>query len=258
MTESLSNGKIDRLGNVIRDGGMGDADWLVFESLRRRWTEIVLILKGEIRDVFPETDIDISSRLKNFETIGEKLRRSPMRLSQMRDLIGFRIIAPGGRVRQDEISAKLCTRFEGQVDKIIDRRDSPTHGYRAVHLEVKIDGAVVEIQIRTLLQHEWAEAFERLADICGRGIRYGEPMQISHLEPVLQNLLQATFNVLVTSSEFIHRHESLEQLNETAVISHGRDFAGERGLDLVGKQQKVFRQIKELQAMLTEIRQSLG
>lgn len=33
----------------------------------------------------------------------------------------------------------------------------------------------MEIQLRTKLQHEWANLFEKLADRVGRGIRYGEP-----------------------------------------------------------------------------------
>src|SRR6185312_32792 len=32
----------------------------------------------------------------------------------------------------------------------------------------------VEIQVRTQLQHQWAELYEKLADKIGRGIRYGE------------------------------------------------------------------------------------
>ncbi|MGH3722296.1 MAG: hypothetical protein ACRDRI_26350 [Pseudonocardiaceae bacterium] len=33
----------------------------------------------------------------------------------------------------------------------------------------------MEIQLRTQLQHEWVDLFEKLADRVGRGIRYGEP-----------------------------------------------------------------------------------
>jgi hypothetical protein len=236
---------------------MSDSDWLVFESLRRRCDEVELAMDIEIRSIISEVDIDITPRFKNIETIREKLRRETMRLSQMRDIVGFRIVATGGRLRQDEIATRLCGRFQDRKVKIIDRRSNPIHNYRALHLEVEFDGTDVEIQIRTRLQHEWAEAFERLADICGRGIRYGEPLQLNHLEPLLQNLLRALFNELVTLSDVIHSYESLEYLHETAVVSHGYDLAGERGFDLVGEQHKVFRRIKELQAMLTEIRQSL-
>jgi len=48
------------------------------------------------------------------------------------------------------------------------------HGYRAVHVVVYIGGLPVEIQVRTKAQDQWANAFEKFADVVGRGIRYGE------------------------------------------------------------------------------------
>lgn len=54
-----------------------------------------------------------------------------------------------------------------------DRRAEPSHGYRAVHVLVCVDGVRIEIQIRTLAQHMWANMMERLADRLGRQIRYG-------------------------------------------------------------------------------------
>jgi hypothetical protein len=57
----------------------------------------------------------------------------------------------------------------------VDRRIEPSQGYRAVHVIVYPDGVPVEIQVRTRWQHEWADMFEKLADLIGRGIRYGQP-----------------------------------------------------------------------------------
>jgi ppGpp synthetase/RelA/SpoT-type nucleotidyltranferase len=36
---------------------------------------------------------------------------------------------------------------------VIDRREKPSHGYRAVHVIVECGGRMVEIQVRTELQH---------------------------------------------------------------------------------------------------------
>jgi ppGpp synthetase/RelA/SpoT-type nucleotidyltranferase len=38
-----------------------------------------------------------------------------------------------------------------------------------------MEGVTIEVQLRTLLQHWWADRMERLADMYGRQIRYGEP-----------------------------------------------------------------------------------
>lgn len=251
MTESLTNGQIDKLGIVIRDGDMGDAEWLVFESLRRRCNEVEQAIDVEIREVISEKDIDITPRFKNIETIREKLRRSPIRLSQMRDIVGFRIVAPGGRLRQDEIAARLCFRFQSHKVKTIDRRSNPIHGYRALHLEVEFDGMDIEIQIRTRLQHEWAEAFERLADICGRGIRYGEPLEYNHLEPHLHKLLVSLHLELVKLADLFGHYETHEFLHEARTVVQSEELLSQaRSVSLD--------RIKNVNLLLVEIRKSLG
>jgi len=89
----------------------------------------------------------------------------------------MRIVKEGDRARQDELVGQLVSLFpnEARAPKVIDRRASPTYGYRAVHVIVFPDAVPVEIQVRTRLQHEWADMFEKLADRAGRGIRYGAP-----------------------------------------------------------------------------------
>jgi ppGpp synthetase/RelA/SpoT-type nucleotidyltranferase len=57
--------------------------------------------------------------------------------------------------------------------ELIDRRDNPSYGYRAVHIIVFEDGVPVEIQVRTKLQDSWAQITEKLGDAWGRGLRYG-------------------------------------------------------------------------------------
>lgn len=48
------------------------------------------------------------------------------------------------------------------------------YGYRAVHVVPRVRGCRVEIQVRTHLQDQWAQAMEALGDVWGRGVRYGE------------------------------------------------------------------------------------
>jgi ppGpp synthetase/RelA/SpoT-type nucleotidyltranferase len=48
------------------------------------------------------------------------------------------------------------TLFEGAVD-IDDRREKPSHGYRAVHVIPRVDAHSIEIQVRTPLQDIWAQ-----------------------------------------------------------------------------------------------------
>lgn len=118
-------------------------------------------------------------RVKTTGTLVDKLRRErPMRLSQVQDVAGARVIV-AGRFEQDDAVSAIREHFESQgcECKDSDRIANPSHGYRAFHLIVTIDQVNVEIQVRTELQDTWAQIIEELADTWGRGIRYGsEPL----------------------------------------------------------------------------------
>jgi ppGpp synthetase/RelA/SpoT-type nucleotidyltranferase len=98
-----------------------------------------------------------------------------MQLSRVQDLAGARIMVRDFAAQdacKDEVSQFYAG--QGHACKVIDRRIDPRFGYRAVHIVVRIDEILVEIQIRTELQDSWAQIVERLADRWGRGIRYGQ------------------------------------------------------------------------------------
>ncbi len=108
------------------------------------------------------------------ERLLEKLRRNGGHgLKSIQDLAGMRIVARTDRRDQDAIVEQLIDVFgeDPRPPKVVDRRAVPVNGYRAVH----VIGIPVEVQVRTRLQHEWAELFEKLADRVGRGIAYGDP-----------------------------------------------------------------------------------
>ena len=86
-------------------------------------------------------------------------------------------MAAGGRVGQDAAVDRLIDGFADYAKSPAtkDRRDAPSHGYRAVHVIVYPDGLPVEVQVRTELQDAWAQAAETLGDRWGRGLRYGSP-----------------------------------------------------------------------------------
>jgi ppGpp synthetase/RelA/SpoT-type nucleotidyltranferase len=151
----------------------------------------------------------MAPRVKTLKTTLEKLRRQPelRSLAQIRDLAGMRVVVRGTRADQDELAQRIAALFpdEERPVKFIDRRAEPRAGYRAVHLEVRRDGILIEIQIRTELQHRWAELFERAADKLGRGLRYGEPMPDTAPETLPTQLV----NVLQGAAGLIDTHESM-------------------------------------------------
>jgi hypothetical protein len=122
--------------------------------------------------------VQLTSRLKNTGTILEKLRRTGGgSLPNVQDLAGIRIVLDCDLTEQMRFARRIESLFaaESRPPKIVDRRVEALRGYRAVHVIVTVAGRPVEVQIRTRLQHQWANLFEKFADIAGRGIRYDEP-----------------------------------------------------------------------------------
>lgn len=107
---------------------------------------------------------------KTSRSICEKLRRESIRLSQIQDIAGCRIVVDTISA-QEEAVQRLCDFFEDAT--VVDRRDNPSHSYRAVHVIVRVYDRLVEIQVRTTLQHMWAQLSELLADRIDPALKYG-------------------------------------------------------------------------------------
>ncbi|MFD7464078.1 nucleotidyltransferase family protein [Streptomyces tendae] len=174
MALPSSKSQIERLGRRLVDQprpSQVDLDDLA--DLLGAYDEALAGASNEVRDL----GYAPTGRLKNTGTILEKLRRhGGTWLKSIQDLAGLRVVIDGGLPAQDQVVEEVMLRFAGcpKAPKLIDRREDPRQGYRAVHVIVYPDGIPVEVQVRTYLQHAWAEVFEKLADLVGREIRYGE------------------------------------------------------------------------------------
>ncbi|NLT06463.1 MAG: hypothetical protein GXY03_09135 [Solirubrobacterales bacterium] len=176
MLAGPSKSQIEKLGLrlVGQDGPTPDDLGMLHDLLLDRSRQLD---RAELR-VREALGVVPTSRVKNTETIFEKLRRRDgSGLKSVQDLAGRRIVGDFDRLGQDELVERVVVLFGGgeRHPKVVDRRTEPMHGYRAVHVIVFPEGDPIEIQLRTQWQHEWAEFFEKLADRIGRGIRYGEP-----------------------------------------------------------------------------------
>ncbi|MPZ78020.1 MAG: hypothetical protein GEU77_16040 [Deltaproteobacteria bacterium] len=107
---------------------------------------------------------------KSTGSIIEKLHRESIRLTQIQDIAGCRVVGTDV-AEQDRVVRSLGSCFPEA--SIVDRRPNPSHGYRAVHVIVPVSGRRIEIQVRSTLQHLWAEFSERLADELGSELKYG-------------------------------------------------------------------------------------
>lgn len=165
----LSNSQIDKIGAKLRAGDI-DADCLrKLESFRGLYVRAYRHVEDMLEN---KMGLPITGRpSKSTVAIVEKLKRETIRLSQIQDIAGCRVLV-GGLFEQDNLVEALLILFTNvEVD---DKRRTPTNGYRAVHVIVWHEGRPVEIQVRTRLQHAWAEISEKIADDHGHDIKYGK------------------------------------------------------------------------------------
>jgi GTP pyrophosphokinase len=163
-----SKTQIDRLGDRLRKGKFGD------EELRRL-DEFRLSFAGAYQEVVTAvrkaTKLEPTGRpAMSTTSIVEKLRRETIRLTQMQDIAGCRLVGQD-IFAQDLLVEQL--RGALPIASVTDRRKHPSHGYRAVHVIATARGKPVEIQVRTGLHHLWAQLSEKLSDVFDPAVKYG-------------------------------------------------------------------------------------
>lgn len=180
---TLSNSQIDKLGDRLRDGEL-DADCL------RRLDEFRALFEPSYQQVetilVNRLGLKITGRpAKSTVAIIEKLRRETIRLNQIQDIAGCRVVVDG-LITQDRFVETMKVML-GDV-RVEDKRSAPKHGYRAVHLIASPYGRPVEIQLRTMLQDTWANLSEKVADDFGHAIKYGQgdPLALDFLAKLSQ------------------------------------------------------------------------
>lgn len=168
MANELSKTQIDRLGDRLKKGNITEADLRLLDSYRRSFTAAYEVVVGTIRQ---DLALEPTGRpAKSTTSISDKLRRESIRLTQIQDIAGCRLTV-ADIAEQDSVVQSLTRLFEKTI--IVDRRERPSHGYRAIHVIVSCLNKMIEIQVRTSLQHLWAELSEKVSDIVDPAIKYG-------------------------------------------------------------------------------------
>lgn len=193
--------KIDQLGIRLRGDDYSDEDMLMLDRFRRSYASAYEDAVNRIRH-----DLRLAPTgrpAKSTQAIRDKLNRSPTRLSQMQDIAGCRLIVEDRR-QQDAIVAEITRLFPEST--VVDRRDKPSHGYRAVHVIVRTGGKAVEVQVRTEPQHAWAEYAEKLADTIDPALKYGGgPESPRAILQALSNVAQFVEQIDLHGAEQHHR-----------------------------------------------------
>lgn len=176
---ALSKSAIDRSGKALSSGSsINEEQFLEYDDILDEYrkshlvplTDITLKLQAWL--TLFTTDYYIAQRLKRKPQILKKLVRLSVRLTQLQDIGGCRIIVENN----DQVS-KLIEYIKDRITRsnyfkiirITDYREKgrDTTGYRAVHMVVERNGYKIEVQLRSRIQHYWAESIERTSVIYG-------------------------------------------------------------------------------------------
>lgn len=161
----------DPSGNDLRDSPELMREILILlawrDSFREPLDQVIANLKSmaEQNGLDPGSDPSpIVGRLKREPQIVEKLARLPtIPLSEMQDIGGCRLILPDGQTQVDLITELLKRSDDFEIVRIRDHVTRPkVDGYRAVHVVVRQQDRLIEIQLRTPAQHGFAEHVEGL------------------------------------------------------------------------------------------------
>jgi ppGpp synthetase/RelA/SpoT-type nucleotidyltranferase len=115
----------------------------------------------------------VSQRLKRRPTIIDKLRREPaMMLGRMQDIGGCRAVLND---LEEVVKVHARIRRTGRIKRVRDYIQEPAEsGYRSIHVIVAYDERLIEVQLRTQVQHQWAVTVERLGGRLHQDIKGGE------------------------------------------------------------------------------------
>jgi hypothetical protein len=169
----LSKSRVDKAGERLREwlkagdfhGAVPDDELTVLDQWRALHGPPMqatnMFIRGALRSLGIER-CQVKQRHKRQPQILSKLGRQHVRLSQIEDIAGCRVIVPTlAEIRAVEEYVPQSRQSRTQLVSTDNYVATPRRGgYRAVHLHTVRDGMRVEIQLRTERQHYWAEAVE--------------------------------------------------------------------------------------------------
>jgi hypothetical protein len=138
----LTKNQIHRLGERLRRGQISEDDLRLLDTYRRAFADVYEMVIETIRQ---HLALEPTGRpAKSTTSVIEKLRRESIRLTQMQDIAGCRLIVADIEA-QDRLVEQLARLFPETTTT--DRRQT--------------------------LQHLWAELSEKLSDVIDPAIKYG-------------------------------------------------------------------------------------
>lgn len=183
---NVSKGKIDKSGYVL--SGKASVPFedrenfeAIFDEYRKSHLQPLSEFTIELQQWLRAYGIKyyIAQRLKRKPQIIRKLNRLSVRLTQLQDIGGCRIIVEENSdvdSLHSYILEKVSAEKNFKIVRTTDYREKgrDDSGYRALHLILIKGGSCLELQIRSKIQHYWAESIERTSVIYGYHLKEQE------------------------------------------------------------------------------------
>lgn len=176
----FTGNSLKKLGKRLRDNTHRPEDISLLDSYRESFDELLLDTTQRIGECLRSAKLAFvtAGRNKRTKSLIRKLRRPDNRgmdLSRISDLVGCRVILKSIKEQKMAIE-ELSKIFE--LKDIDDYRQAKN--YQSVHLIRKYNKRLIEIQVRTLVQHLWAVESESFGERAKEG--NGTPDQMHYLK----------------------------------------------------------------------------
>lgn len=188
-----SNESIKKAGKILRNYWLDPRDaedfpedelepifnaWVMADDYRASFAQPMLAARMGLKSFvgtcgYP--DAKIGQRLKRLNRIVAKLVRfnPQMQLTRMQDIGGVRVVLSDVEavVALDE---HIHKRWDKEIKRYDDYISSPQEsGYRAVHIVVERRDRLIEVQLRSERQNDWAQLNESLSRQAGAELKWG-------------------------------------------------------------------------------------
>ncbi len=180
LVDAYKRGAFEELTRLEEDDERLDAAVELIDWWRSLHAKPLTSLSANLRYYLKaQGPVVVTQRLKRAPTMIDKLLREPtMKLTQMADIGGCRALL------KDQAAVYAVTKLvrrNWEVERVRDYAAEPKEsGYRAVHLIVRRKGRLIEVQLRTPLQDEWANQVEEDSRRVGRNFKGGEGQKEVH------------------------------------------------------------------------------
>ncbi len=187
-----SKNQVIKAGKIIRDTICNDSQDIqdaikIIDNWRASHAFPLQVIYCHLKRNYDQPNYIVAQRLKRLDSIIKKLRREPtMSLWTMQDLGGCRVVTPTVKDVYNVVETYKKSRVRHILKKEYDYLQEPKEsGYRSYHLVYQYQSdtkntynrnMLIEIQVRTHLQHLWATALETM------GLFTNQALKASHGE----------------------------------------------------------------------------